>query len=109
MIKLIKLCFACCLTFRATFVEAIIIKEEAYEALKDFDAEVYELLSDPNTASYIDGSRRKAITELLQNNIRKLENTALARAKSITKKAYLDCTIKSQPDYDETLTDLQKF
>ncbi len=80
-----------------------------FSQLKDFDAEVYEILSDPNTASYIDGSRRKAITELLQNNIRKLENTAFARAKSITKKAYPDCTIKSQPDYDETLTDLQKF
>ena len=39
MIKLIKLCFVCCLIFRATFVEAVITKEEAYEALKELEAE----------------------------------------------------------------------
>lgn len=42
MIKLIKLCFVCCLIFRATFVEAVIDPKEAYEALKDFDAEFWE-------------------------------------------------------------------
>lgn len=41
MIKLIKLCFVCCLIFRSIFVEADIAPEEAYEALKDFDAEVW--------------------------------------------------------------------
>ncbi|MGX8717042.1 MAG: hypothetical protein ACSW8C_03580, partial [bacterium] len=38
MIKLIKLCFVCCLIFRATFVEAVITKEEAYEAIKELEA-----------------------------------------------------------------------
>ena len=38
MIKLIKLCFVCCLIFRATFVEAVITGEEAYEALKELEA-----------------------------------------------------------------------
>ena len=38
MIKLIKLCFVFCLIFRATFVEAVITKEEAYEALKELEA-----------------------------------------------------------------------
>lgn len=41
MVKLIKLCFACCLIFRATSVGAIITQEEAYEALKNFDAEFW--------------------------------------------------------------------
>ena len=41
MIKLIKLCFVCCLIFRATFVEAVIAQKEAYKVLKDLDAEVW--------------------------------------------------------------------
>ena len=89
MIKLIKLCFVCCLIFRATFVEAVITKEEAYEALKDFDAEfwrdkivpyyqeqlerwqnTFALLFDPgcpiaqNVASYLDPICKDGLPEL---------------------------------------------
>ena len=78
MIKLIKLCFACCLTFRATFVEAIIIKEEAYEALKDFDAEFWRDVIYPyfqnqlvknqwiaqNASKSLDSIRKDGLTEL---------------------------------------------
>jgi len=93
MIKLIKLCFVCCLIFRATFVEAVITKEEAYEALKDFDAEfwrdkivpyyqeqlerwqnVFALLFDPgcpiaqNVASYLDPICKDGLPELFDPN-----------------------------------------
>lgn len=82
MIKLIKLCFVCCLIIRATFVEAVITKEEAYKALKDFDAEFWRDVIYPcyqnqlvknqriaqNVSEYLEPIRKDGLTELFDHN-----------------------------------------
>lgn len=42
MIKLTKLCFICCLIFRATLVEGVITEGIAYETLKNLDVKFWE-------------------------------------------------------------------
>ena len=107
MIKLIKLCFVGCLIFRATFVEAVIDQEEAYEALKIFDAEFWQnkivpyyqeqLKRDRNSLDFLFGSITQDVFNYLDpfyvsNGLPKLFNEPTP----------VDVSKKSTLDFSET-------